>query len=370
MFAFLLSFLSLPVSTPVANQPVAAVVPHHNIVASTRLESLQRIAALRPKTKTIILIGPDHFSVNQRQLLYSNEPWSLNQGQINFASTLLPQLSPYLSLQNGIVKNDHAIFNLLLDIKTTFPSAALFPILLGQQIPLKSLESLAKTISSICTSDCLLLATVDFSHYLPWALADVHDQKTLYDLSALNISDLSNVEVDSQQSLYVLLNFARSRSAPNFHLLAHTNSAKLSGLRDTESTSHVCGYYSSSSVNSYHPPKPFTFTFTPTTDRKTNQTSLGDRFFYGVDAFNPTLRLPFPVRSGFIVSGYQTSQTTHLVFTPYRQSQNRFYLLRDDAKTKALSKLFISLKPPLSSVADVPNGTLFYGTRTSSSPGY
>jgi poly-gamma-glutamate synthesis protein (capsule biosynthesis protein) len=366
MFSFLLSLFTLPFSSPATNLPVAAVVPYHDIVASTRLKSLKTIARLRPKTKTIILIGPDHFSVNQRQRSYSNQNWTLNKGQINFATPLLPRLSPLLSLQNGVVKNDHTVFNLLGDIKATFPQASLFPILLGQQVPLTSLNSLVSTISEVCQKDCLLLVSVDFSHYLPWALAPVHAQKTLYTLSTQIHLDVPALEVDSQQSLYVLMKFSGLKSSTNFHLLAHTNSTKLAGLRDTESTSHVMGYYSPSSANSYHPPRPFTFTFSPTLERKLNQTSLGDRFFYGVDQFNPSLNLPLTLPKNMIVAGAQTKAGTHLVFLPYKLVKGQYFLLTGDSKTKELYKFFSSLKLPFSATTDTFSGTLFYDSYPSS----
>jgi AmmeMemoRadiSam system protein B len=363
MFSFLLSLFALPFSSPTSTVPVAAVVPHHDIVASTRLESLKTIARLRPKTNTIILIGPDHFSVNQRQRSYSNQNWTLNKGQINFASALLPRLSPLLSLQNGVVKNDHTIFNLLGDIKATFPQASLFPILLGQQVPLSSLDQLTSSISQVCQKDCLLLASVDFSHYLPWALADVHDQKTLYALSTKKLSDVTALEVDSQQSLYVLMKFSALKSSSSFHLLAHTNSTKLAALRDTESTSHVMGFYSPSTSGSYRPSRPFTFTFTPTLERINNQTSLGDRFFYGVDAFNPSVNLPFSIPANMIVAGAQDNTGTRLVYLPFKQVKGQYFLLTGDSKTQALSKYFSSLKLPDSVTTDYFGGTLFHDTR-------
>ena len=227
-------------------QPIAIVVPHHNFVAQKRLEYFKTIALKRPFTKTVIVIGPNHFSPNQTQLTYANRQWNLSNGQINFANKFESVLKPFLTLDNNLVKNDHAIFNLLPDIKTVWPQATVFPILVGQNYPISKLDSLIKTISQNCNFDCLLVASVDFSHYLPSGLAEIHDLKSIKELNNQNLAEIPKLEVDSPQSLYVLAKFANSKNAKNWNLFFNSNSGKLSNNSDVETTSYVMGCYQKS----------------------------------------------------------------------------------------------------------------------------
>lgn len=260
-------------------QPLAIVVPHHNVVKDLRLSYLKKISNQRFKTDTIIIIGPDHFSPYQYDLSYNNQNWSLFNGQLNFATYLESDLKPFLNLRNSIVKNDHAVYNLISGIKSAFPRASIFPILIGQQVPKDRLEPLLATISQNCHSNCLLLASVDFSHYLPYVLADIHDIKSINVLANQDLDQIFNLEVDSQQSLYILSKFSQIKKAHHFNLFSHTNSTKIQNLPDTESTSHIMASYSPGLKTKTKPNPTFLY----------SQSSPLDRYDYGADQTNTTL---------------------------------------------------------------------------------
>lgn len=249
---------------------------------------MKKISASRPLTRKIILIGPDHFSSNQKQINFSNENWNLSTGLFKFQD-----LNLNLSVNNSLLKNDHAIYNPLADLKTYFPSATIYPILIGQKVSFSSLESLLSNVESVCAFDCLMVASVDFSHYLPATLAEVHDAYTLKILNNFNFDNISTLEVDSPQSLFLLTKFSENKLAKKFNLFAHTNSGFITGNPDAETTTHVFAYYThgfSSKINTT------TTVSTPQKlDRTQNQNTLGDRFFYGVDKFNVDPSLNFVV---------------------------------------------------------------------------
>lgn len=211
-------------------------MPHHNLVATTRQEFLKSIAAKRPVTNKIILLGPDHFSNNQRQINISNQNWKLSSGDVEFFD-----FGFNLPVDNNLVKNDHTIYNPLTDLKTYFPQASIYPILIGQKVEVGTLDSLIIQIKKSCLSDCLLVASVDFSHYLPATLAEVHDAYTINNLYNLDTQKILKSEVDSPQSLYILTKLSKSKS---FNLFAHTNSGHINRNPDYETTTHIFGSYS------------------------------------------------------------------------------------------------------------------------------
>ena len=335
-FLIYLKFLSLP---------LAVIVPHHDLVKSTRTEFLTQIKKQRPNIDTIIIIGPDHFSQNQKGIYYTDRNWNLTTGTYAFAASLNPHLSPHLTLKDSLFTDDHAIYNVLPDLHQNWPSSQIFPILVGQQYPLSDLNTLITQISRSCTTRCLLVASVDFSHYLPALLAHIHDLTSLRVLHNLEIDHINSLEVDSPQSLYILSNFAAAMSARNFNLFAHTNSGFIFQNPETETTTHLFASYSRSLL----PPKPLTLsTFSyipPQVNRSQNQTTLGDRTFYGTDS-NQYVQLPgLPATPppGFIVAGYQTPSCTSLSFFPLNSTDPVTTFSRHPDSVAAVSTLFDSL---------------------------
>lgn len=319
-------------------QPIAIIVPHHNIVADKRLEYFKKIAQKRPITKKIIIIGPDHFSPNQSRIIYSNRNWKLSNGDLFFNRELEPKLNQFAILENSIVKNDHAIYNLLPDIKSVWPDAVVFPILIGQNYNVSKLDGFISSISNVCSYDCLLISSVDFSHYLPAELADVHDQKSIYDLSIQNLTEIPKLEVDSPQSLYVMVKFSQSKNAHNWDLFYHSNSGALVNNYDVETTSHIFGSYQRSfRKNNITEIK--TYLISKNIDKEKSLNSLGNRFFYGTDYididYSPKscFILPFELEDNYVVTAVVSDTKSIYKFFPTEINNDATYLLRGDEKT-------------------------------------
>jgi len=331
-------------------QPVAIVLPHHNIVQNVRQNFLQKISHSRPVTNKIILIAPDHFSLNQQQININNENWNLSTGFMIFK-----ELNLNLPVNNSLLKNDHGVYNPLADLKIYFPKATIYPILIGQKVPFLTLESLILNLESVCNVDCLLVTSVDFSHYLPATLAEVHDTHTIKIINNFDFNNISNAEVDSPQSLYILTKYSQSKSANKFNLFAHTNSGFITGNPDTETTTHVFAYYTRgfsaliSTNTSVSTPK--------TLNRAQNQATLGDRFFYGVDEFilDPSL--------DFVVSTVSTPTQINKSFLPIKDN----IFIQGEEKQQLIKNYFDSLPDDQNLTKDYFWGRIIYDRKQSSS---
>lgn len=311
-------------------QPVAIVAPHHNLVKDIRLQFFKNSAARRPITNHIILVGPDHFSPYQRSISFADINWPLSNGQLSYDSSLGSQISSPSAVRNGVLTNDHAIYNLLPDIQSVWPQAEIVPILIGQQTSAIFVDQLVARVAAVCHSDCLVIASVDFSHYLPADFASIHDVYTLKQLNNQNFGGLLKSEVDSPQSLYLLAKFASLRTARHWNLFAHTNSGYLLRDLDIETTTHVFGAYNRSILPVVRD-NSTTFVSTPALIRSQNQNSLGDRFFYGVDTF--TVDRP---DSTVIIGTVKDNQTTYYKFELTKKG-NSYYFVRPN---KYSDKLF------------------------------
>lgn len=226
------------------NSPRILIVPHQNAVNELRMSLFQSSFRENKFIKRIILIGPDHFSSSKKSIRYIDKDWNIPDSKVYFDDN--SEISIFLKENyenNKMLAHDHAIYNLLDPINKNLPNAKIIPILIGEKVQFDELDNLISHLGSNCGYDCIIIFSVDFSHYLPYSIADIHDIYSIKTLFSKNSDDAKNLEVDSPQSLYVAMEVAK-RWNLNFNLFANTNSSKIMDSPLSESTSHVLGYYS------------------------------------------------------------------------------------------------------------------------------
>lgn len=221
----------------------AVTVPHHDLVATDRSKYLAEIAKTE-SPKTIILVSPNHFNTGQSDILTTNKIWDLGVSKVYPAEDIINNLS------KDIVGNDenaflgeHGIKNILPDIANYFPSAKIVPIIIKQDASKEKVALLADNLIKSCTDDCLLITSVDDSHYQPSSLSNLHDSLTLRALNNMDQDLIWRAEVDSNQSLALLLAWSKVHGADSFKLSENTNSGIIAGDRDAEATSYIFGDY-------------------------------------------------------------------------------------------------------------------------------
>ncbi len=231
----------------------AGVVPHH-LLAESIIEDFFGYFSAHAKPETIILLSPDHFSAgnvvgNSFITVQTEEQEEL--GGIRINNTLIKNLS--LSLEskkdnknnlvfnNASVNLDHGITNLLPFIKKYFPESKLAPFLIPANISLQEAENFAEALNSLALEKSIVIASVDFSHYLPLNAAQFHDTKSIRTLVNFEKSNFENIEVDSWQALFIARAFADFRNKNYPQIIAHLNSADFS---KDPSTSETTSYFS------------------------------------------------------------------------------------------------------------------------------
>lgn len=230
-----------------------AVIPHHNIVASQRADffvQLSKQVGVNNYPETIILVSPNHYNAGYGKIQTTNQDWELSVDLINHDANVVSGLisggkdneESVATNEPGSFADEHGIYNILGDIHNTFPSSKIVPIILKDPSQAELVE-LQKSLVRSC-NNCLMLASVDFSHYQPARIAELHDQKTIRDLQNLDTDDvLKNAEVDSGASLALLMMWAKANQTMRFNLVNHTNSSLLLSDPSLEGTSHVFGWY-------------------------------------------------------------------------------------------------------------------------------
>ena len=216
-------------------------VPHHDLLAKDRADYLMRISnGISPKT--IILVSPNHFDTGSSQIITTSKVWDLGTTQVEPAVEIIGKLSRELvNAEDNAFLGEHGIKNILPDISSSFPKAKIVPIIIKQDVSKEKVALLADNLIKNCTDDCLLIASVDDSHYQPASLSDLHDSLTIRALNNLDEDLIWRAEVDSNQSLALLIAWSKAQGTNKFRLEKNTNSGIIAGDRDAEATSYIFG---------------------------------------------------------------------------------------------------------------------------------
>ena len=235
-------------------------VPHHDLVAAKRAQFFSEFASRIKQPKTIILISPNHYSAGQGDIQTTDQDWDLDKGKIISNKDAISFLVEKKLVTNepASFTDEHGIYNILGDIHNNFPNATLIP-LIFKEVSEEELNKLEQSLLQSC-NDCLMIASVDFSHYQPAVLADLHDDYSIRDLQLLDTKDiLANAEVDSGPALALLTMWAKDHNTIQFTLKSHTNSGIIFQNPDAETTTHVFGWYERGNI--VEPEKSVSFLF-------------------------------------------------------------------------------------------------------------
>ena len=290
-----------PTATPSATPSThisTIIVPHHQIVAAKRDAFFAQVAP-QLKPKTVILISPNHYDSGKGTVQTDDQTWSTSVGDIAPDTDLIKQLlnDQPVSNEPGSFYNEHGIHNILQDVRQSFPEARIVPIIFKSNTTEADASALGTYLAAHC-SDCLLVTSVDFSHYQPSLLAELHDELSRRAMENLDQKTLfTNAEVDSPAALVTTAAWASAKQTPHLHVEAQTDSGVLTGQPDIQTTTHMFAWYESGAQAKPADGVSFTIggdimlgrsvaaTYLPKTDGlKTVAEGLGDRAFWGTDA--------------------------------------------------------------------------------------
>ncbi|MBA7523598.1 hypothetical protein ES705_15725 [subsurface metagenome] len=223
---------------------VSGVVPHH-LLAGEIIEDFFSYISSREKPKTIVILSPDHF---QSGILMESNSFitiGLKGDDKEFNNLKVDTLlsgklfkENKMALNNFAVIADHGVTTLLPYIKKYFPETNILPILIPADITKEQVEQLVKTIDENTLLDTIVVASVDFSHYLPPQAAEFHDVKSIRVLLNFEEENFKNIEIDCWQALYAARLFAKLQQKEAPHIIAYKNSVDFLNLEFEETTSY------------------------------------------------------------------------------------------------------------------------------------
>lgn len=217
----------------------AGVVPHH-LLARELIENFFNYLSLKGEPEVIVLFSPDHFEAG---IILKSDFITISSSTENFQGIKVDQLlirnlssENKFAFNNSLLIREHGIFNLLPFIQKYFPKSKIVPIIISQTAKKEELERLLDSLHFYSPAKTLVLASVDFSYYLPKDAANFHDVKSKRVLINFEKENFENLDVDSWQTLYLARGFASLRKKEFPRIISYKNSADFSEKKEIEET--------------------------------------------------------------------------------------------------------------------------------------
>jgi AmmeMemoRadiSam system protein B len=233
------------------NDGIRGILVNHHLLASSFIaESFNQVATTAPLT--VLLISPNHFDAGKANIITSAEAWKTPYGVLEPNVGLINQLATrdIISVEEDPFGQEHGITGIVAFVKKTLPNSKIVPVIFRNRMTLSQSITAADQLYTQLPENTLVVGSFDFSHYLTNRAADFHDVSNIAVLNNFDFSKIYNLDIDSRPGLAFFLELMKNYKAQNFHMLEHSNSAKLVREDILETTSYLTGYFSSGSSQS------------------------------------------------------------------------------------------------------------------------
>lgn len=180
----------------VSQKILGGIVPHHLLVRDIIADFFVELP--KENIDNIIILGPNHQEIGVEKIVFNPK----------FEDQSITALTPF--------------------IKSEYPKSKIIPILLKREISLLECRGLADKLLKMPGNN-LLLASIDFSHYLPSEDAEANDKEILARIRNRDYEGLLKLNsdyVDSNAALVTALMYYEQRSMNNINILSNTNSGR------------------------------------------------------------------------------------------------------------------------------------------------
>lgn len=195
------------------------VVPHHLLAEDVIDSFFQYLSELN--IENIVILSPDHFDAS---VLTGNSFIGVDYEDETFLDcpineTILDSINKLnLALNINAVSSDHGVSNLIPYIRKYLPESRVLPLLISPRTTSEEMDELIQIINENSVNT-VVIASVDFSHYLPREVAEFHDIKSISALIEFRENDFPSLEVDCWQALYGARLFSKLRKMEKYYIV-------------------------------------------------------------------------------------------------------------------------------------------------------
>lgn len=223
------------------------IIPHNLDVSFIMADFYNRLS--RQKPTTIILLGPNHYEKGNFKTLTSLYDWETPFGTVKPDEIIINALveKNLVRINENALPDDHAVAGSMSFIKFYIPEAKVVPILLSKSMDKKESEILADKLKELMKENTVIVAAVDFSHYLANIQSQEKDKitfKVMQDFDYRQLFLMNNDYLDSPPSIGTLLMVMQKLKTTNIDLLYNSNSGAIQKNDHIQTTSYFAiAYY-------------------------------------------------------------------------------------------------------------------------------
>lgn len=217
------------------------VLPHHLVPRELTAGFLEAQAKIK-NPKTIFVVGPDHLNRAAGPLVTTDLKWKTPFGFIEPDTDYINEIvdTGIVTIDQSVFDEEHSVSALTPLLKYYFPDSKIVPLLVRSDVdPLERYQIVDILADDMTT----LVASVDFSHYMPSEVAQLHDVKSLRALQNRSYKELSDLEIDSAATLAMAFDFAEQTASEEFDFYIREDSDSFFGYPVYETTSYILGGY-------------------------------------------------------------------------------------------------------------------------------
>lgn len=239
---FKASISGAPPTDSISGSIIGGIVPHHLLAGRMISDFFKTLAKAQPEI--IVVIAPNHKRIGSRKVHTGGWTWETPFGALYSHTDTVKALINDMDVATDfkLFEEEHSISGLIPYIKHYMPEARIVPVLLHGNYGLENSRKLGAYIQqAVKDKNSVIIASVDFSHYLTVDEADQRDEQTLEAIRSRDfekISRMTNDHLDSPPSVIALLSAMDNAGADKMEVLAHNNSARIAKADGNYTTSY------------------------------------------------------------------------------------------------------------------------------------
>lgn len=217
------------------------VVPHHTVAASLSAQAIALLVEQQPQT--VIIIGPNH-SNRGAEASTTKADWQTYNGLLKANQTAIDAM-----LDGGLVKENNSLFagehsiGLVTDIVAAYlPDAQIVPLALQHGY---DIDHIAAILDTIDADNCVIIASIDFSHNLTQNEAEQKDRQMRSFLEQGNYQTIANLDseyIDAPTIMAYLLKVAQEQQL-DLEILNNDNSGQILGDSELVTSYFTIAFY-------------------------------------------------------------------------------------------------------------------------------
>ncbi len=221
-------------------KPFGVILPHHMIVSYELAKFYDGLSKVS-NPKTFVIIGPNHYETGvYNAQTCENCVYKTTEGNLEVNENLVEKMKDekIVNVADENFVNEHSISSHAAFIKHYFPEAKIVPIILQWKMPIEEVAAISSWLDKNLSPDAIVVASVDFSHYLREGAAEFHDQSSAATINNFDFKNIYDLEIDSPSSIYLLLDLMQKRGFGSAKKFANTNSQNYLEEKLDKTTSH------------------------------------------------------------------------------------------------------------------------------------